>query len=345
METIVNWGLMNYACENAERRLHDRRRSTLTTPGDMRAPGRGHRHDVVRDRDRRDRLCGGRRSARASHPELYRQGCDARQAVHVSKALATAYREGAERFGWETPHAGAAFDERRQRARRLGRRDRHVGRALHEDGGARALGADGHLEVASARVRHRHRHLYDDDAGRGGSARHRRRRITARLGDSDLPEAPVEGGSWTAASAGAAVQLRMPIARPRSCSRPRRKMERKPLGDVDVRGRRASRRTHAGEGRCRRASVALDEIMRASGRARSRPRKRPSPARPTCQHAAQGAQHAQRDLRRGEGRRGARRRARDADRHRRRGRPHHQSEDGAQPDPRRRGDGHRHGAA
>ena len=32
-------------------------------------------------------------------------------------------------------------------------------------------------------------------------------RITARLGDSDLPTAPVEGGSWGAASSGAAVQL------------------------------------------------------------------------------------------------------------------------------------------
>ena len=32
-------------------------------------------------------------------------------------------------------------------------------------------------------------------------------RITARLGDSDLPAAPVEGGSWAAASTGAAVQL------------------------------------------------------------------------------------------------------------------------------------------
>ena len=31
--------------------------------------------------------------------------------------------------------------------------------------------------------------------------------ITAKLGDSDLPTAPVEGGSWGAASSGAAVQL------------------------------------------------------------------------------------------------------------------------------------------
>jgi xanthine dehydrogenase YagR molybdenum-binding subunit len=32
-------------------------------------------------------------------------------------------------------------------------------------------------------------------------------RITPRLGDSDLPASPVEGGSWAAASTGAAVQL------------------------------------------------------------------------------------------------------------------------------------------
>ena len=32
-------------------------------------------------------------------------------------------------------------------------------------------------------------------------------RVTTHLGDSALPEAPVEGGSWTAASAGSAVLL------------------------------------------------------------------------------------------------------------------------------------------
>lgn len=31
--------------------------------------------------------------------------------------------------------------------------------------------------------------------------------ITAKLGDSDLPTAPVEGGSWGAASSGSAMQL------------------------------------------------------------------------------------------------------------------------------------------
>src|SRR5690606_20167483 len=32
-------------------------------------------------------------------------------------------------------------------------------------------------------------------------------RIRVKLGDSDLPESPLEGGSWMAASVGAAVQL------------------------------------------------------------------------------------------------------------------------------------------
>ena len=47
---------------------------------------------------------------------------------YTCKALREAYAQGAERFGWATPLDGAALDARRQRARRLGHGDRHVGR-------------------------------------------------------------------------------------------------------------------------------------------------------------------------------------------------------------------------
>jgi xanthine dehydrogenase YagR molybdenum-binding subunit len=71
----------------------------------------------------------------------------------------------------------------------------------------RVLDADGNLEVACATA----------DIGTGsytvmaqvagetlGVALDK---ISVKLGDSDLPAAPVEGGSWGAASTGAAVQL------------------------------------------------------------------------------------------------------------------------------------------
>ena len=80
--------------------------------------------------------------------------------------------------------------------------------ALFVTTSARAtLGANGHLEVASA----------TSDIGTGTYTVMAQvaadtlglpvERITAKLGDSDLPASPVEGGSWAAASAGAAVQL------------------------------------------------------------------------------------------------------------------------------------------
>ena len=69
------------------------------------------------------------------------------------------------------------------------------------------LSANGHLEVASA----------SSDIGTGTYTVMTQvaadtlglppESITAKLGDSDLPTAPVEGGSWGAASTGAAVQL------------------------------------------------------------------------------------------------------------------------------------------
>ncbi|MFC3215100.1 molybdopterin cofactor-binding domain-containing protein [Novosphingobium panipatense] len=90
------------------------------------------------------------------------------------------------------------------------------------------LTADGRLEVASA----------TSDIGTGtytvmtlvaadtlGLAPEQ---ITARLGDSDLPTAPVEGGSWAAASTGAAVQLACQSVAKRLL-KAAEKMEDKPL--------------------------------------------------------------------------------------------------------------------
>jgi xanthine dehydrogenase YagR molybdenum-binding subunit len=69
------------------------------------------------------------------------------------------------------------------------------------------LGPNGHLDVASA----------TSDIGPGTCTMMTQvaadtlglpvEQITVRLGDSDLPQAPVEGGSFTASSVGAAVQL------------------------------------------------------------------------------------------------------------------------------------------
>ena len=125
----------------------------------------------------------------------------------TSKALREAYAEGAERFGWA-----------RRTAAPGSMRDGHeligwgvatgMWDAMFQKTAARAtMTPDGKLVVASATA----------DIGTGTYTVMTQvagdvlglplADITATLGDSDLPAAPVEGGSWGAASTGAAVEL------------------------------------------------------------------------------------------------------------------------------------------
>jgi len=205
METIVNWGLMTYACPNAEGASYIAPVDTYT-PGDMRAPGAAT--GMAQFEIAMDELS----YAVGIDPLALRlknySDIDAMNGTdYTSKALREAYAQGAAAFGWE--------------ARSLAPRSMREGKeligwgmatgmwdAMFSKCAARAtLKADGTLEVASAM----------SDIGTGtytvmtqvaadvlGLPPHA---ITARLGDSDLPQAPVEGGSWGAASVGAAVQL------------------------------------------------------------------------------------------------------------------------------------------
>jgi xanthine dehydrogenase YagR molybdenum-binding subunit len=205
METIVNWGMTNYACENAEGAYQIAPVDTYT-PGDMRAPG----------------AATGMTQFELAMDELsYAAGIDPLalrlknyseiDAMHgtefTSKALREAYAQGAEAFGWEkrTPAPRSMRDGTELIGWGMAT---GMWEANFEKCAARAtLKADGTLEVASA--------MSDigtgsytvmtqvaaDVLGLPASA------ITAKLGDSDLPAAPVEGGSYGAASVGAAVQL------------------------------------------------------------------------------------------------------------------------------------------
>lgn len=204
METVVNWGAMVYRCENA--RLGSRIAAVDTaTPCDMRAPGGATGMNLFEIA--MDELA----YACAIDPlELRLRNYADRQQMsgkaYTSKNLRECYERGARKFGWE----------RRSQAPRS-MRDGHeligwgmatgIWEALMVPTSARAvLRADGSLEVSTATA----------DIGPGtrtmmvqvaseatGIAANR---IEAKLGDSELPFAPVQGGSWTAASAGAAVQ-------------------------------------------------------------------------------------------------------------------------------------------
>jgi xanthine dehydrogenase YagR molybdenum-binding subunit len=122
-----------------------------------------------------------------------------------SKALKGCYHQGAERFGWSKRKP-------EPRSMREGRELVGYGMAtgiwegLRVPASARAsLAPDGTLEIATATA----------DIGTGTYTILTQigaemlglplDKVKVKIGDSDLPPAPVEGGSWTAASVGSAV--------------------------------------------------------------------------------------------------------------------------------------------
>lgn len=205
MEDVVTWGMVTYDSPHASAQYTIAPRDTYTS-ADMRAPGAATGVTLLEI---------------AMDEMAYKAGVDPLEfrlinysdvdAMHgtpfTSKALREAYREGAERFGWSQRSAAP-------RSMRDGREligwgmATGVWDAMFSKTSARAtLSANGHLEVASA----------TSDIGTGtytvmtlvaaDTLGLPPEQITALLGDSDLPTAPVEGGSWGAASTGAAVQL------------------------------------------------------------------------------------------------------------------------------------------
>ena len=86
--------------------------------------------------------------------------------------------------------------------------------------------------------------------------------VTARIGDSTLPASPVEGGSWTAASNGSAVQAACEAVR-KTLFKHAKKMANSPLANSDL------EEVEFGEGRIFRADdpargLAITEVMHAS---------------------------------------------------------------------------------
>ncbi|MBI5439816.1 MAG: xanthine dehydrogenase family protein molybdopterin-binding subunit [Deltaproteobacteria bacterium] len=204
-ETVVDWSGVLYRCENVKlaRKVVG---LDLPTPNDMRAPGAVW--GLFALESAMDEL-----AARLGVDPIelrlrnYAETDQSEGKPFSSKELRACYREGAERFGWA--RRNPLPRSMREGAALVGwGMAGGIWEAYQLPAAARAvLTADGELTVASATA----------DIGPGtytvmtqiaaGTLGLPVENVRFRLGDSSLPFAPVEGGSWTTSSVGSAVKL------------------------------------------------------------------------------------------------------------------------------------------
>jgi xanthine dehydrogenase YagR molybdenum-binding subunit len=261
-EAVADWGPRVYRCDNA---LIDYKITPLdtNTPGPMRAPGAATAMNLFEIA--MDELAY---AVDIDPLELRLRNYSMKDEVenkdYTSKALRAAYNQGADAFGWRRR-------SQEPRSMRDGRELVGWGMAtgawetLYKPHTLRAkLRADGRLEVATASA----------DIGTGTYTIMTQvaseemglpvDRIDALLGDSSLPKAPVEGGSWGAASITTALQIACRSLKAKLVAAAA-KMEFDPLASpkmdevefVDGRVVRIDDPTRA---------IAIEDIVRASGK-------------------------------------------------------------------------------
>ena len=203
-ENVVNWSGLLYDVPNA-RFDYNIVKLDRYTPGDMRAPGAPTGTFAIESAV--DELSYAvNLDPVALRLKNYAEADGNTGKPWSSKELRAAIGRGADRFGWErrtqTPRSMQEGHELIGWGMAIGAWEAQMQKTQ-----ARAtLRADGTLEVATATA----------DIGTGtytiltqiaaetmGVPMHQ---VTALIGDTELPQAPLEGGSWTAASAGTAVQ-------------------------------------------------------------------------------------------------------------------------------------------
>ncbi|GGH10447.1 hydroxylase large subunit [Alsobacter metallidurans] len=261
-EVVVNWSGLLYDSPNAS---FDYRLAKLDTytPSDMRAPGATL--GVFALEAAMDELsCELGMDPIELRLRNYADRDENDDKAFTSKELRACYRQGAERFGWSRRSS-------KPRSMREGRELIGMGmasgvwEAMMQKTAARAtLTADGKLEIACATA----------DIGTGTYTILAQiaadalglplERVSVKLGDSSLPKSPVEGGSWTAASAGSAVQAACDSVK-QALLTAARGLEGSPLANVDLdrivlRDGRAEVAAHSSAG------LAIEDIMRGAGK-------------------------------------------------------------------------------
>ncbi|MBT2793172.1 xanthine dehydrogenase family protein molybdopterin-binding subunit [Paraburkholderia strydomiana] len=204
-DVVVNWAGQLYQCDNVTLG-YKVVRLDVPTPADMRAPGAAQ--GLFPLEVAMDELA---ESLQMDPLELrlvnYAERDANKNLPFSSKALRECYREGAARFGWEkrplAPRARREGTELIGWGMATGAWD-----AMQNEASARAvLTRDGQVTVSSSTA----------DIGTGtytamtqiaadalGVPLHD---VVFELGDTRLPKAPLEGGSWTVSSVGSAVDV------------------------------------------------------------------------------------------------------------------------------------------
>src|SRR6266446_3798814 len=200
---FVNWSSLLYRCANADlgQRLV---KLDQNTPCDMRAPGGAEGAYAIE--------CAMDELAHAANIDPlelrlinYSDKDQIEDRRYSSKELRECYRQGAEKFGWSN---------RNPQLRSMRDGNELIGwgmatgiwEAMQMKASARAvLTANGSAEIASATA----------DIGPGTYTMMAQiaaemlgtplENVTVKLGDSNLPDAPVEGGSFTTSSVGSAI--------------------------------------------------------------------------------------------------------------------------------------------
>ena len=202
--SYVTWSSQLYKCDNVEL-MQKLVKLDHNTPCDMRAPGGAEGLFAIE--------CAMDELAYAANADPlalrllnYSDKDQIEDKPYSSKELRECYRQGADRFGWSG---------RNPQPRSMNDGTELVGwgmasgvwEAMQMEAGAKAvLTANGSLEIASATA--------DIGPGTYTMMAHLAaellgvpiENVTARLGDSGLPHAPVEGGSFTTSSVGCAIQ-------------------------------------------------------------------------------------------------------------------------------------------
>jgi xanthine dehydrogenase YagR molybdenum-binding subunit len=202
-EVVVNWSGLLYPAPNVDLRYALAKLDT-SSPGDMRAPGAPL--GIFALESAMDELA----IATGIDPvELrlrnYAERDENDDKPFTSKELRACYREGAEHFGWSRRNPQPSSMREGRDLIGWGMASGVWDANMMKTSARAVLGADGRLAIACA----------TSDIGTGtytiltqiaadalGLAMED---VTVALGDSSLPASPVQGGSWTAASAGSAV--------------------------------------------------------------------------------------------------------------------------------------------